>query len=834
MRLLLLPLLLLACPLVLMAQAGTLKGKVTNRQTAEALPGATVQLKGSSAMVITDNEGYYTLSPVPAGSITLLVSYSGYEKAALPVSVGEGTTTVDVALTLLHQTGNEVVVSASRRPQKITSAPAAISVIDTKDLEQFAGSNSGELMAYVQGVEFVRAGVDQTLFNARGFNNAFNSKVLQIIDGRNSMNTGSGGLALGNGATVVKEDIERIEVVLGPQSALYGPNAHNMLINTITKDPRKYPGTVVALGGGSREQMSGRFRHAAVLNRQWAYKLSGEYVTGKDYEFYDSVRAGGGVYGPAVIIPERIRDFDFRRIRGEGHVYYSVTPRTDIIVSGGASTNDYIQVTASTRNQMRDINYRFLQARLVHPNYFVTVYNAWGGLGTSYTIGSYTRDYWNRTHSTITDKTDPRFPTMGRLSPDEAEAAALKTRFNEQNQRFNAEAQYNDSFSKAGLFVVAGLSYQEDKPNSFGTTLIDKDRRIYVTQYGMVLQLEKALPFSLRFISAARYDNHNQFGDFISPRLALVKAIKEGSFRLTWGRAYSMPSILFRSANINGIFFGNGEGITYIPNGSKAGDPSSVRVTTPLEPEQVSTWEVGYKGRLREQLYVDINYYNGISKNFLSPSRSVGGKALKVGGVPVTPISPGQVDNNGILRNALFTTIFNYGEVQVYGLDAGVYYTFNRVVSGALKYSWFGSDIRENDPKNDLNKDSVVSEEERSLNAPWHRGTVQLRLQNLLRQKAFLHLSGRYVEQYNFYSGNQAGTASGKGKWGAAPKNFDWGPLGGFVTMDISAGYTLNQWVSVGMNITNAFDTEQREFVASHPIGRLIMLELKVRVPDDK
>lgn len=820
--------------MLLIAQTGTLSGKVTDRQTGEPLPGATVAVKGSSAMVITNNEGYYTLSSVPAGSITLLVSYSGYEKATLPVTVREGTTTVDVALTRTNITGNEVVVSASRRPQKITSAPAAISVIDRKDLEQFAGSNTGELMAYVQGVEFVRSGVDQTLFNARGFNNAFNSKVLQIIDGRNSMNTGSGGLALGNGATLVKEDIERIEVVLGPQSALYGPNAHNMLINTITKDPRKYPGTVLALSGGSREQMSGRFRHANVLNHQWAYKMSGEYVTGKEFEFYDSVRAGGGVYGPAVIIPERIRDFGFRRIRGEGHVYYSFSPRTDIILSGGASTNDYIQVTTGTHNQMRDINYRFVQARLVHPNYFVTAYNAWGGLGTSYGISGYTRDFWNRTHSTITDKTDPRFPTMGRLSPDEAEAFALSTPFNEKNQRFNAEAQYYDSFKKAALFVVAGLSYQEDKPNSFGTTLIDKDRRIYVTQYGMVLQLEKSLPFNLRLIGAARYDNHNKFGDFISPKLALVKAIKDGSFRLTWGRAYSMPSILFRSANIGGNFFGNGEGITYIPNGSNVNDPASIRITSPLEPEQVSTWEVGYKGRLREKLYIDVNYYNGTSKNFLSPSRSVGGRAQKVGSTPVTPSNPGEVDNNGILKNARFSTIFNYGEVQVYGLDAGVYYSFNRVISLALKYSWFGSNITENDLDNDANKDGIVSKEERSLNTPWHRGTVQLRLQNLLRQKAFVNVSARFVEEYDFYSGNQSGSASGKGTWGPAPKNFDWGPLGGFVTVDLSAGYKVNDWVSVGTSITNVLNTVQREFVASPSIRRLILLELKLSVPDVK
>ena len=63
-------------------------------------------------------------------------------------------------------------------------------------------------------------------------------------------------------------------------------------------------------------------------------------------------------------------------------------------------------------------------------------------------------------------------------------------------------------------------------------------------------------------------------------------------------------------------------------------------------------------------------------------------------------------------------------------------------------------------------------------------------------------------------------------------KNFDWGPLGGFTTIDLSAGYKVNKMVHINMGITNLFDTKQIEFVGSPSIGRLIMFELKVHVPN--
>jgi iron complex outermembrane receptor protein len=157
---------------------GSVNGKVTDKQTREALPAATVTIKGVSSSVITNNEGYFVFPKLNAGKVILVISYVGYEALELPVIVtDENTTIADAGLTIDNRPGNEVVVSASKRAEKITNAPASIQVIGVKDLEQFSGSNVGELVSKVQGVEYTRSGVDEITFNARGFNSAFNIKV---------------------------------------------------------------------------------------------------------------------------------------------------------------------------------------------------------------------------------------------------------------------------------------------------------------------------------------------------------------------------------------------------------------------------------------------------------------------------------------------------------------------------------------------------------------------------------------------------------------------------------------------------------------------------------
>jgi outer membrane receptor for ferrienterochelin and colicins len=819
-----------------------LRGRVSDELSGSPLSGVSVAVKGTSLSAITDKNGFYFLENSGAQKLTLVFSYVGYESKEVTIVEGHETV-MDVSLSVAYKMGDAVVVSASRRPEKITDAPASVQVIGQKDLQQFTGSNTFELLSRLQGVEFVRMGVDYSLINARGMNNAFNNKVFQLVDNRNSTTPLSGSLPMQNGFTLQKDDIERIEVVLGPQTALYGPNAHNAIINFIPKDPRKTGGTTASVSAGNQSQFSVRLRHAAKVNRRWAYKISGEYTVGRDFEFYDSVYAGGGpnkVFGDTVAIPERNVRFDFKHVRGEGHVYYSLTPTADIILSGGASYNNFINVNTTGRLQARGLTYQFLQVRYVSKRLFLNVYNTWAGFGNSHNIYPYTMDYWNRTNSR--DTVGPR----RRLTPEEAEKNAMRygIRLKENSERLNGEAQYNTKFQKAGLFLVAGLSYQQDRPRAYGIALVDSFQRIKIDQYGAALQLEKSLLASLRFIAAGRWDYNSNFGHFFSPKLGLVKKAGNGNMRLTWGRAYSMPTIIFQYGNVNGLFYGNGKGITYIPNGTKLSE-AKVNITTPIKPEQVNTWELGYKGSASKKLFVDVSAYHGLSKNFFSPAVAVPGRALLIGTETARPFFPGDTTSNGMLRNAQFTTVFNFGDVRVYGADAGISYVFNQNIDLTVRYSWIDSDIKEGKPDNDANGDGFVAADERSLNAATHRAVVILGLQNLYKRKMFATLSARYTSPYDFYSGNQISTEAGKGKRGSVyggkglngqprnyVKNFDWGPLGGYTIVDLSAGYRFNPRLSAGVNITNLFNAEQREFVGSPAIRRLIMFELKVQVPD--
>ena len=828
MRTLFLSLLLITFHNVLFSQ-GIIRGKVTERQTKVGLAGATVTIKGSSASVITDNDGNFLLPKVKPGKQTLTVTYVGYKSTEMFVEVvGDSTFFANVPLNVDARVGSTVVVTASNRPEKIINAPASISVFGVKDFDQFAGSNVNELVSKANGIQFLRSGVEWISFNARNFNSGGNSKVMQLIDGRLARAALSLGLPILNMGSYLKEDMEKLEIAYGPQAALYGPNALNAVFNTITKDPRKYQGTTVAISAGNHSQFSSRLRYAEKINNKWAYKINGEYASGREYKWYDSVYVNK--YPPYdSSTKEHNVDFDFRHIRAEGHVYYSLTPNTDIIVSGGAGNSYLLQ---PGRVQLRDVTHGFYQARLVHRHYYVSISNTFGNIGKTYQITPYTRTFWNLTH-----RPNP-------LPPEVAEDLALVPG-KEKSRRLNADAQYNYTFQKAGLFMVAGLNYQLEKPNGFGINLLDSYHHIRITQYGGVVQLEKSWSkLSLRFIGALRYDHHSNFGNFISPKLGLIKSFGDNSFRITWGKAYSTPNILSQYANINGSYFGNGEGIIYQPNESKMTEvPENYRTTTPLKVEEIDSWEFGYKGMIAKKLFVDITYYYSKSNNYIGPNQSVAGRAISAFGQELRPANPGAVDINGILKGASFSCNFNYGEVSNYGLDVDMNYSINSFLNLKLQYSWFGSDITDDNIKNDANGDGYVSLEERSLNAPVHKGMIGLNVQELFKKKMYINISTRLVQQFDFYGGNQIGTEAGEGKRGLVPrppplppilKNFDWGPLGGFISFDLNAGYRINQMLSVNMGITNLLNTRQIEAVASPSIGRLIMFELKVHVPNKK
>jgi iron complex outermembrane receptor protein len=241
----------------------------------------------------------------------------------------------------------------------------------------------------------------------------------------------------------------------------------------------------------------------------------------------------------------------------------------------------------------------------------------------------------------------------------------------------------------------------------------------------------------------------------------------------------------------------------------------------------------GYKGKISKPFFFDISGYYSKSNNFITPANPVKGRALAVDGIPVNPSRAGKVSGD-TLYNAEFIANSNYAEINTWGIDVGMTWMLQKHIEFSVNYSWIDSDITDGSLENDANQDTLITADEKSLNAPHHRGSASLLFTNMLKDKFQCMLGARYVQKYDFYSGNQIGTSKGEGMKGHVEGNedvnynFDRGPLGDFVTFDFSAGYSFNSTVSANLNITNVFNSRQIEFVGSPSIGRLIVAELRV------
>ena len=804
------------------AQTGTISGTITDAGTGEPLLGANVLVRGTQTGATTNEMGYYKLPDMEPDTYTLRVFFMGYETKTREVTVGSGEDIVlDFSLNESSSVLNEVVISANRRPQKITEAPATVNVITAQQIEDFPGPNPGELAARQKGVDFVRAGVQGTGINIRGFNSAFNSKNLQVEDGRIS-NLVATGLPFGSFSTIIKEDIERVEIILGPNAALYGPNAHNGLVNTITKDPRTSEGLDLVAGAGNQEQLSFRGRYAMEVNDKFAFKVYGERTQGTEFDYVDSVYVGEVAY------PELELDRDFSTTKYGAATYYSFNKTNDLIASYGHSNNSNLGVTNAGRNQIKDWSIDYAQLRYLSPHFYANVYHTWSKTEETYAINQRTQNYVSFIDNGFSEQEalersykEQWFPVPA--LPEGGIALPRGAVFADDSRRWNAEAQYNNEIGD--FTYVAGAQYQQDRADSKGTYLLDMDGPIVIDQYGFYGQLEYHFEDAgLDLLFVGRYDDHELYGGNFIPKAAIVKNFDFGSFRLTYGKGIAAPSILNLSGNLfGGLVLGNGEGFT-LENGTEI--PA-------LQVETINSIEAGYKGKfLTENLFMEANAYYNMSKDFLSPLIMISATspvALR-GDTPIGEVIPGS-DGSTVL------TYLNFGEVDTYGADLGLNYFFNEQNRLSFNYSYFDYSLDKNDPANDANMDGQVLETDLPINTPKNKFGVGYYYTG---PKFFGSLYGRYVQEYDFFSGINVAAETqdlnGDGqndvfenaRYG---RTWNYGPLGGFFNVDLNLGYHLSDNWTIGASMTNVFDSDVREFVASPTIGRLYLVELKFHLP---
>src|SRR6266550_354256 len=198
---------------------------------------------------------------------------------------GTVTRVVDAKLEAVVVKLSDVVVqAASRAPERIVRAPAAIAVVPQYQIAATAPTNQLPLvLRSVPGFDVVQSGMNDFNINARGFNSTLNRRVLVLQDGRDLSFALLGSQEWGALATSMDE-IGRIEVLRGPGSALYGANAFNGVVNITSPAVREVVGTKMNVSAGEIGTFRTDVRHAkAFANGRFAYKLAGGYNRSDTY-----------------------------------------------------------------------------------------------------------------------------------------------------------------------------------------------------------------------------------------------------------------------------------------------------------------------------------------------------------------------------------------------------------------------------------------------------------------------------------------------------------------------------------------------------------------------
>jgi outer membrane receptor for ferrienterochelin and colicins len=484
------------CPTTARGQDAILSGTVTDSTSGQFLDGVRIELRRGgtlAASTISDATGRFSLSVAP-GTYDVTVKRLDYRPEgirAIALSAGERRS-LAIRLTPQAIVFNPVVVSASRAEEKVLDAPAAVAVMDRQTIEERPALTPIDYLYATPAVQIATTGLTQHEVVLRGFNNAASGALLVLTDNRYA-HVPSLRINAYNFIPLTDEDVERIEVVRGPGSALYGPNASNGVLHIITRSPFDSPGTAVSLGGGGRSLVHAQLRHASRLGRRFAVKISGQYLRGEDWPYTDPRDLGG--------------DSIVERASGELRLDWRPSDGTTVTATAGLNQAiRNVDLTPLGAAQVDDWRSSYVQARVRSGRFFGQVFYNASNSGDTYII---------RTGQGIVDK----------------------------SQMMVAQLQHGVLVGSA-VNLTYGLDLQRTNPRTEGTVTGRNEDDDAINEAGAYVQAEADLTPAVRLVLAARGDYHSHLEDPVfSPRAALVvQPTRDHSVRLTFNRAFSTPT----------------------------------------------------------------------------------------------------------------------------------------------------------------------------------------------------------------------------------------------------------------------------------------------------
>lgn len=350
-------LLLLAGSAHVWAQSTTISGTVKD-DAGNSMPGVNIVVKGTVAGTITDVDGNFSLSVKQAPPFTLSVSFVGFQSQEIAVDGAK--TSFDVVMVEGTILGEVMVTSTMRQPESWFKSGVTVEHIGIQEIKASPTPDFYDGLANMKGVQASSGSLNFTAVNTRSFATIANVRFVQWVDG---MDTSAPLLNFptGNIIGIGELDAESMELVPGPSSALYGPNAFNGILIMKSKSPFDYQGLSAQLKYGITKQSGVEhnpltqysIRYAKAFNNKFAFKVNASIMKATDWL--------GNDYRTDRVLPEstldrsnpRVPNFDGLNLYGDETQInlQSVMPSLGVITRTGFREEDLVDDREAKSNK---------------------------------------------------------------------------------------------------------------------------------------------------------------------------------------------------------------------------------------------------------------------------------------------------------------------------------------------------------------------------------------------------------------------------------------------------------------------------------------------------
>jgi len=267
---------------VMLAQTvitGTVKDK-----SGQPIPGANVQFVGKSIGTSADFDGNFELKVAQAPPFLIEFSIIGYSNVV--VEIIESGQHVVVSLVESSTILDEVVVSASRTPERILESPVTIERMDVRAIKNTSSPSFYDGLENLKGVDVNTNSLTFKSVNTRGFATFANTRFMQLVDGMDNSSPALN-FNLGNLLGMSELDVSTVELMPGAASALYGANAFNGILFMTSKNPFDYGGVSAYAKSGLTSQTAAGDNQFVDVGIRMAYKFSDKFAAKVSFSYLD-------------------------------------------------------------------------------------------------------------------------------------------------------------------------------------------------------------------------------------------------------------------------------------------------------------------------------------------------------------------------------------------------------------------------------------------------------------------------------------------------------------------------------------------------------------------